>query len=144
VADQVEVLDRVAGGGAPPLPLPPGHPLGRALDRVLRVGFDQHRLVTGMRPDRLEQRPQLRDLVGARPFPPPPAGPVMIHPGPADRATGIPQAGAVRTDDDHGCTLYGERPTNGSEVANLPPSDRVPGVYSPTNRGGRFSSIAST
>ena len=63
--DERGVLDRLLLAVLPAVPLPAVHPLGRAVDRVLRIGFDDQWLAARVRAQRLQHGAQLADLVGA-------------------------------------------------------------------------------
>ena len=63
--DHVRVLHRLFLRVLPAVLLPPVHPLGGAVDRVLRVGFDDERLAAGVRAQRHQHRAQFADLVRA-------------------------------------------------------------------------------
>ena len=100
--DQFQVLDRPTARGLPALALPTRQPFRRALDGVLRVGFDEQRISTGMGDDGLEERTQLGNLIGAGRFSAGHARTLVIDPCPADSPAGVSQTGSVGAHDDHG------------------------------------------
>src|SRR5690606_25840068 len=154
--DELEVLHGLPAGGAPPLALPRDDPLGRALDRVLRVGLDEERFRAGVRADRLEQRGELGDLVGPARGAAGVERAVVVDPRPPDGAARVAQARAVGADSDHsaprsrtsppaGCgagkrmrrgTLSPERGRRGARVPTPGPSCGAR-ARRPADAGGR-------
>src|SRR6202044_1063004 len=81
---QVNVLDRLLGGGLPPVALPARQPLGDPVEHVLAVGVELHRYRPAERLERRDRGEQLHPVVRGRPVA---AMPLRLSlPGPAESA----------------------------------------------------------
>ena len=111
--DEFGVLHRFLLRVLPAVLLPALHPLGGAVDGVLRIRFDEQRLRAGMRAQRLQHGAQFADLIGAVgrpavivatvivPVPGRASGvPGVIRPSPSHGAVGIAQCRSVRGNGD--------------------------------------------
>ncbi len=106
--DHRRVLHRLFLRVLPAVLLPPVHPFGGAVDRVLRVGFDDERLAARVRAQRHQHRAQFTDLVravrraagvaiaGVRVL----ALARVVGPCPAHRPVGIAEGGSISGNSD--------------------------------------------